>query len=540
MRKTRSTPFKHEVKNHTRRTKKGKLITVSKYDRGTGIPKAHKTIRRNRSLIPKTSKKVSYTVVEALHRRRTPTARKIDESLRAPLTEDYHQWIHAPNEWDVTGVDSARGFTKVDEVDISKYQHAQISMNQIGQIYRVDVWDHDGKRIVEKFGFKKQKEAIDLVTKIREQKKGRSDEEIKLLKRGIDKNLITTTAIDGIIETIKKDKKLSDEQKKDLVKYAKEHRSEKEDPLVLIYEEKSFKPTLTNEQIMANLGVTSTKKPKGIDATYNLATGWMRIVFDEKPSRDTLDLLKGQGFRYRPSSKAWSAKYGYGREELLKELAGEVKEVNIPVDFEKKAEYYTERAVKTQDQADEKYDRAKKKMDFIPIGQPILVGHHSERKHRGDLMKIESGMRKSIELGDKAKKLQETADRYGAKAEGKENPRTIKNRIKGLEADIRRLKSYSVDETGEELKRSKKQIDRLDHLLNLQRERYTQTGGMLSDTVTFKPGMVVHTTNGKARIKKVSGKSVRVELITDARSLQGPPWNNLKMSKDKILKVYDE
>jgi len=527
----RKRPYRHEVKKHTRNG-----YTVKSYDRGKGKPTPHKTL--NSRILSGRSSTITADFIRRLHNRRTPTARKIDESRRAPIAKEYEDWIHAPNKVDVIGVDSAGGFKRVSEIDISKYSDAQLSMNQMGGIYRVDVWDKEG-HVSDGPGFRTEKEARTLITAIKNQKKGRSDEEIKLLKRGIEKNIMTTTAIDGIVETIKNDKKLSDEQKKDLTEYAKSIRSTKEKPVIFESDSPDYiklSQRVTPEELARKMG---GGKPR-TEATYNLATGWMRIVFDEKPSRDTLDLLKGQGFRYRPSSKAWSAKYGYGREELLKELAGEVQEVDIPVDFEKKAEYYVEKAEKTQSEANEKYDRAKKKMDFIPIGQPILVGHHSERKHRSDLKKIESGMRKSIELGDKAKKLQETADRYGAKAEGKENPRTIKNRIKGLEAAIRQAKRFAADEKGEELKRTQKQIDRLDHLLNLQRERYTQTGGMLSDTVDFKLGMVVHTTNGKARIKKVSGKSVRVELITDARSLQGPPWNNLKMGKDKILKVYDE
>src|SRR5687767_11343825 len=33
----------------------------------------------------------------------------------------------------------------------------------------------------------------------------------------------------------------------------------------------------------------------------------------------------------------------------------------------------------------------------IPMGQPILVGHHSERRHRRDLAKADRAMRKSID-----------------------------------------------------------------------------------------------------------------------------------------------
>jgi hypothetical protein len=39
---------------------------------------------------------------------------------------------------------------------------------------------------------------------------------------------------------------------------------------------------------------------------------------------------------------------------------------------------------------------------MIPMGQPILVGHHSERHHRRDLERIDSNMRKGIERSNMA------------------------------------------------------------------------------------------------------------------------------------------
>ena len=45
---------------------------------------------------------------------------------------------------------------------------------------------------------------------------------------------------------------------------------------------------------------------------------------------------------------------------------------------------------------------------MIPMGQPVLVGHHSEGKHRRDLARIDAGMRKGVDL---AKESAETARR---------------------------------------------------------------------------------------------------------------------------------
>lgn len=49
-----------------------------------------------------------------------------------------------------------------------------------------------------------------------------------------------------------------------------------------------------------------------------------------------------------------------------------------------------------------KYEQANHIASFIPMGQPILVGHHSEKRHRRDLAKIDSAMGASIEADKKA------------------------------------------------------------------------------------------------------------------------------------------
>lgn len=71
------------------------------------------------------------------------------------------------------------------------------------------------------------------------------------------------------------------------------------------------------------------------------------------------------------------------------------------------------RAERLRRVAEAKYARAREISDYIPMGQPILVGHHSERKHRRDIARIESGYRQSFE----AQKQAEDLERRAASAE---------------------------------------------------------------------------------------------------------------------------
>ena len=60
------------------------------------------------------------------------------------------------------------------------------------------------------------------------------------------------------------------------------------------------------------------------------------------------------------------------------------------------------RAARAQAESASAYNTARSIMDHIPPGQPILVGHHSEKRHRRDLDKIDRNMRKSVEADEKA------------------------------------------------------------------------------------------------------------------------------------------
>jgi len=70
--------------------------------------------------------------------------------------------------------------------------------------------------------------------------------------------------------------------------------------------------------------------------------------------------------------------------------------------LERKLEKRQEWSVKAQTAASRAFDMAHKIGDMIPPGQPILVGHHSEKRHRRDLGRIDSNMRKGIERLDMA------------------------------------------------------------------------------------------------------------------------------------------
>jgi len=69
-------------------------------------------------------------------------------------------------------------------------------------------------------------------------------------------------------------------------------------------------------------------------------------------------------------------------------------------------------------------------------GQPILVGHHSEKRHRSQIAKAEGNMRKAFELQDKAKHNRSAAASVGSAGIMSDDPEAVvqmRNKIAALE-----------------------------------------------------------------------------------------------------------
>lgn len=78
--------------------------------------------------------------------------------------------------------------------------------------------------------------------------------------------------------------------------------------------------------------------------------------------------------------------------------------------FERKelrVERLREKADKMRVESVEAFSNARKIQDSIPLGQPILVGHHSEKRSRQDRDKIDASIKKSVEKQEQAKYYEE-------------------------------------------------------------------------------------------------------------------------------------
>lgn len=94
--------------------------------------------------------------------------------------------------------------------------------------------------------------------------------------------------------------------------------------------------------------------------------------------------------------------------------------------LEARLEYRELHAGKAAQAAVDAFGASRKVVEGIPLGQPILVGHHSEKAHRGALRRADSKMRKGLER-------QDMAARHAGAAAGLE--RMLKTNIFSDDAD---------------------------------------------------------------------------------------------------------
>ena len=145
-----------------------------------------------------------------------------------------------------------------------------------------------------------------------------------------------------------------------------------------------------------------------------------------------------------------------------------------------KRERYATLATRKQTESDQAYKKAASIADMIPFGQPILVGHHSERGHRKALSTIDSNMRKSIEADKTATYYANKAENYGNNGISSEDPDALaKLEIKlanalaeheGIKArrKLNQAAAYELSNSNGRIRAIKERIKVLERMGNLE------------------------------------------------------------------------
>ena len=83
---------------------------------------------------------------------------------------------------------------------------------------------------------------------------------------------------------------------------------------------------------------------------------------------------------------------------------------------ERKAEKYANASIRNQKKSTEFYDKSNENRSFLILGEPIKVGHHSEKMHRKMIENANKNMDKMVEASNKAEEQARKAEYWERKS----------------------------------------------------------------------------------------------------------------------------
>ncbi|SLV61893.1 Domain of uncharacterised function (DUF3560) [Klebsiella pneumoniae] len=180
-------------------------------------------------------------------------------------------------------------------------------------------------------------------------------------------------------------------------------------------------------------------------ATYSPDDNKLRLYASLRLDEETYSLINKAGFRWAPKQELFVAPaWTPGREDVLLSLAGDIEDEDSTL-FDRQeqragrfSDYSDRRAVESE-QALAHVDSL---ASAVPLGQPILVGHHSERRARRHAQKIENGMKRAVMLFERAEYWEQRAQASLQHAKYKERPDVRYRRIKKIEAELRKSQKH--------------------------------------------------------------------------------------------------
>ncbi len=179
----------------------------------------------------------------------------------------------------------------------------------------------------------------------------------------------------------------------------------------------------------------------------------------------------------------------------------------------RRIERYKELSIKASEKSKHYQNSNAHRILQMTPGQPILMGHHSEKRHRNLIKKANNDMRKSIEYDEKSKyyidKVKTVED---SKVIYSDDPKAIdklKEKLERLENQRESIKArehqtWELTNIGANIRETKKRIERLERLENLE-----------FPTINFIGGKAIHNkeiNRIQLIFNEIPSKNVREEL----------------------------
>ena len=180
--------------------------------------------------------------------------------------------------------------------------------------------------------------------------------------------------------------------------------------------------------------------------TYSAEDNKLRIRCEAWLDKEDYQVIRDLGFVYAPKQEITGvATWTPQREDFCLLISGNVitaEETTVIERAEAKAERLETLADKRKEQAGAFMQAAHRITSMIPMGQPILIGHHSEKRAIRDQQRIESSLTKAEEAASAVNYWNHRATAVERHANRRADFGVRSRRIETLLKDLRKQQSY--------------------------------------------------------------------------------------------------
>jgi hypothetical protein len=179
-----------------------------------------------------------------------------------------------------------------------------------------------------------------------------------------------------------------------------------------------------------------------------------------------------------------------------------------------------ERAAGASQNSDAAYRAAHRATEGIVMGQPILIGHHSESRHRGALKRADNNMRKCVDESKRAEELARRAAAVGTGGISSDDPdavQKLRDQLATLAANQEQMKAAN------KVVKSKKSDE--DKIAALVAQGFTEASaaGLLKPDYARRVGFPSFTlTNNNANMRRIEQriKDLEAQAQRESKSIE--------------------
>jgi hypothetical protein len=176
------------------------------------------------------------------------------------------------------------------------------------------------------------------------------------------------------------------------------------------------------------------------------------------------------------------------------------------------AQKHAERAGKSDAEAQRRFGAAHDATAGIPFGQPILVGHHSQRRHEAALEKSHRNMAAGVNAHQDAERARERAASAAARARLEEDPKFLARRLERNRAEHRKVlrtleRANPEDEHTQRLHAIRRDLE---EKISADQAAHAQHGGGQHSKESITPGDVITYRGDAYLVHKTNTKTVTV------------------------------